>query len=168
MLPDRRTRIHGEQLTLHLGWIKLHGTPYTYSDGYKLSNTSGTCWSTLPNLPWSVYDPGVSAVGSKNDVCGGSDYDPAVGLYTNSERDGSVAGLGSRLMAIDTNNLSAGFTQLATCPGTARLTPAMATVGGKVYMFGGCTGGDNAAGYTCTVVDNWEYDPGTNAWSAPA
>ena len=34
----------------------------------------------------------------------------------------------------------------------------------SLYVFGGVAGNDNSTGNYATVVDNWTYDPATNAW----
>ncbi len=143
-------------------------SPYTYRDGYRLSKAPEGQWSwnassPLPTLPWSLYYGGTSVIGSKIYVLGGADYN-YTDFFTNSDRDGNVPRLGSRMLMLDTNNLGAGWTELAQCPGTPRFDHATATVGGKIYVFGGASGADNVTGKYNTVVDNWQYDPATDAW----
>ena len=86
-------------------------------------------------------------------------------LYTNSDRAGDVSRLGSRLLALDTNNLAAGWQVCAACPGTSRFVEATAAVGGKLYVFGGTAGNDNPTENYATVVDNWVYDPASDVWT---
>ncbi len=139
-------------------------SPYTYSDGYRLSRNQGQwSWDALPDLPRRVTSSGISVIGSKIYAVAGADYDRTA-FYTNNNRDGTVPRLGSRLLTLDTNNLGAGWQELAQCPGTPRWAAAAAAVGGKLYLFGGATGNDNLSGGYCTVVDNWQYDPATDAW----
>jgi N-acetylneuraminic acid mutarotase len=66
---------------------------------------------------------------------------------------------------MDSNNPEAGWSELSQCPGTPRFVQATATVNGKLYVFGGATGNDNAGGQYTTVVDNWQYDPAANTWT---
>jgi N-acetylneuraminic acid mutarotase len=142
-------------------------TAKCYTDGYCLSQTPQGAWSwtALPPLPRRAYGSGMAVIGSKIYAFGGADYDEW-GRYTNTLHDGTAPRLGARMLAIDTNNLSAGWQELAQCPGTPRFTAATAAVNGKIYVIGGNTGMDNSTGgeYT-TVVDDWRYDPATNAWS---
>ena len=142
-----------------------YSDPYCYADGYRLSKTTpgGWSWDALPALPWPIFGSGISVIGPKIYVVGGSDYDYEK-FYTNTDRAGNVPRLGSRLLTLDTQNLGAGWTELAECPGTPRLVQATAAVDGKLYVFGGATGMDNPTGSYATVVDNWRYDPATNAW----
>jgi N-acetylneuraminic acid mutarotase len=135
--------------------------PYTYQDGYRLSKQQGAWqWTAAPALPHPLLSSGVCTLGSKIYVFGGSDYN-AVSTPTYSC---STDGLGARLYSLDTANLSAGWQELAQCPGTPRFTPAMTAVGGKLYVFGGASGDDNPGGKVATIVDNWAYDPGTGEW----
>lgn len=138
--------------------------PFSYEDGYRLSNRTGTwAWEPLPSLPSPVGGAGICAIGSTIYVCGGADYDETK-FYTAANRSGSVARLGSRLLAIDTKNLAAGWKQLPECPGTPRWVAAMAAVRGQLYLVGGATGDVPNVGY-CTVADNWRFDPVSNRWS---
>ncbi len=141
-----------------------YDAPYCYRDGYRLySGAEGWSWEALPELPWPVGGAGICAIGSRVYVMGGADYD-LEGFHTDSDRAGGTPGLGARLLWLDTEDLQAGWRELAQCPGTPRWVHACAAVGGKVYVIGGATGDDNAAGTYCTVVDNWCYDPATDTW----
>lgn len=142
-----------------------YSDPYCYSDGYRLSQKDGVwTWDALPSLPSPVASSGICSIGSKIYVVGGADYN-AEKLYTNADRDANNARLGSRLLVLDTNKLDAGWQSLAACPGTPRMVQATATVGGSLYVIGGATGNDNSTEGYATVVDNWKYDPATNAWT---
>lgn len=142
-----------------------YSDPYCYSDGYRFSQQNGVWnWEQLPSLPSPVASSGICSVGSKIYVVGGADYD-ANNLYTNTDRNGNAARLGSRMLVLDTNNLSAGWQACSPCPGTPRFVQATANVGGKVYVIGGATGNDNSTGGYATVVDNWQYDPESDQWS---
>jgi N-acetylneuraminic acid mutarotase len=154
--------IVGEQLYCWGGYS--YSSPYCYRDGFRLTCKKGQwTWDALPDLPWAVGDSGISVMGSKIYVAGGSDYD-ANKFYTNADRAGKVKRLGTRLLAIDTNDLHAGWKELAPCPGTPRWGQAVAVVAGKLFVFGGGTGFDNPTGTYATVVDNWRYDPATDSW----
>jgi N-acetylneuraminic acid mutarotase len=151
-----------------------YDAPYTYAVGCRLTNHRNQwSWDTAvpPLLSPVCYGGGVS-IGSKVYVFGGADYgrkDPndanSLDFFTNTDHTGKVRRLGARLMMIDTQNLSAGCTQLASCPGTPRWVAAVAAVGWKIYVFSGQSGVDNASKTYCNVVDNWQYDPGTDSWT---
>ena len=141
-----------------------YSEPYCYKDGYRLSHKAGRwIWDKLPDLPWPACSSGICAIGSNVYIVGGADYDKQR-FYTNGDRAGNTNRLGARLLVIDTENLSAGWRELAPCPGTPRWVHATAAVDGMIYVVGGATGDDNVAGTYCTVVDNWRYDPGTDEW----
>lgn len=148
-----------------------YAAPYCYGDGYRLSKAAGAwTWERLPDLPWRISSAGIGVIGSTIYVLGGADYDAAK-FYTNGDRRGRVARLGARLLAIDTSDLKAGWKELPPCPGTPRWLPAVAAVGGSLYVIGGATGNDNPgdpadgdrSGYH-TVVDNWRYDAAAGRW----
>jgi N-acetylneuraminic acid mutarotase len=143
--------------------------PNCYSDGYRLSQTpqGQWAWSAMPALPWSSTCTAMSAIGSKIYAFGGGDvypYQSDLRRWTNVSHDGSVQRPGSQLLMLDTNHLGAGWTQLAQCPGTPRMSAATGVVNGKLYVLGGNTGGDNQTGTNANVVDNWQYDPVMNSW----
>jgi N-acetylneuraminic acid mutarotase len=139
--------------------------PFTYKDGYRLSKQDGHwVWDPLPDFPRPAAWPGICAVGSRIYVLGGADYDSET-FYTHADRAGKNERLGAQFLMIDTADLMSGWKRLADCPGTPRMTPALAAVDGKIFLIGGASGDDVAAHpiYT-TVVDNWKYDPTTNQW----
>lgn len=138
--------------------------PFCYRDGYRLSRVRGEWqWASLPPLPWEACGGGACAVGAKIYLFGGADYDENQ-FYTSSDRTGGTARLGARLLVLDTTDESAGFRELAPCPGTPRWVAAVVGVGGSIYVLGGATGDVPGIGY-CTVVDNWVYDPALERWS---
>lgn len=142
-----------------------YSEPYCYKDGYKLSHKDGRySWDKLPDLPWPVCAGRVCAIGSKMYLVGGADYDKEK-FYTAGDRNGNIERLGSRLLVIDTDKLSAGWKELAQCPGTPRWVHATAVVDAMIYVLGGATGYDNATKTVCTIVDNWCYDTATDKWS---
>ena len=147
-------------------WGGLNYTePFTYKDGYRLSKQADHwVWETLPELPRPALWPGICAVGLKIYVLGGGDYDSEGKLYTHADRVGNNQRLGAQLVMIDTADLKSGWKRLADCPGTPRMTPALAAVGGKVFLIGGAAGNDNPSATYATVVDNWRYDPARNQW----
>src|SRR6266536_4562575 len=139
--------------------------PYTYRDGYRLSRAGGAWkWEPLPPLPWVLCAQGSCAIGKKIYVVGGADYDGKTGFFTDADRAGRVKRLGARLLVFDTERPGDGWKERKSCPGTPRFVHAVATVGGRVYVFGGATGSDNAEAGTFTVVDNWRYDPAADSW----
>lgn len=138
--------------------------PFCYADGYRLSRRDGQwTWDTLPPLPWPLSSAGIGAVGSKIYVMGGGDYDETR-FYTGGDRKGETKRLGARLLGFDTQAPTAGWQELPACPGTPRFVHALAAVKGRLYVIGGGTGNDNASGHSCTVVDNWSFDPATAQW----
>jgi len=141
-----------------------YSAPYCYRDGFRLTRQQDRwSWDSLPELPWPSGDSGISVLGSKIYIAGGSDYDTNK-FYTNADRTGKVKRLGARLLVIDTSDLRSGWKELSPCPGTPRWGEAAAVVAGKLYLFGGGTGFDNPTGNYATVVDNWRYDPAADCW----
>jgi N-acetylneuraminic acid mutarotase len=142
--------------------------PFCYKEGYHLSRRDGQwTWRRSPEFPWPVSAVGLCAIGSKIYAFGGADYDENR-FYTESDRAGKNQRQGSRLLAIDTKDLRAGWKRLPDCPGTPRWVHASSAVGGKVYIIGGATGDLSRDGKNygyCTVVDNWVYDPPLAKWS---
>jgi hypothetical protein len=102
-------------------------------------------------LPWPLAAHGSAAIEGRIYVVGGADYD-------------AFPRLGARLLVLDTARLDAGWQELAACPGTPRFVHAVAAVDGRLYVFGGAATGQDAAGTTHTVVDNWRYDPSHGSW----
>jgi hypothetical protein len=146
-------------------WGGLNYTePFTYKDGYRLSMQAGHwIWEPLPELPRPALWGGICAIGTKIYVFGGADYNSEK-LFTHSDRLGNHKRLGAQSLMIDTADLKSGWKRLADCPGTPRMTPALAAVDGMLYLIGGAAGNDNAGGAYATVVDNWRYDPAKNQW----
>jgi len=139
--------------------------PFTYKDGYRLSKQAEQwVWEPLPDLARPGVWPGICAIGSKIYVLGGADYDSNGKLYTHADRAANNRRLGAQLLMIDTADLKSGWRRLADCPGTPRMTPAMATVAGRIFVIGGAAGNDNPSGAYATVVDNWRYDPVRDQW----
>jgi N-acetylneuraminic acid mutarotase len=137
-----------------------YSEPYCYDDGYRLTRKGDHwVWDPLPPLPWPTCGGMCCSIGSKIFVCGGADYD-AEAFYTQSDRKRGNPRMGARLIVFDTAHPDAGWRRRADCPGTPRWVAAMAAVNGKIYLIGGATGSPY-----CTVVDNWLYDPDTDAWT---
>lgn len=83
--------IVGEQLYCWGGYS--YSAPHCYRDGFRLTRKQDQwSWDSLPDLPWPIGDSGISVMGSKIYVAGGSDYDASgVGkFYTNTDRSGNV------------------------------------------------------------------------------
>ncbi|MFA5687973.1 MAG: hypothetical protein WC959_02300 [Kiritimatiellales bacterium] len=138
--------------------------PYCYTDGYVLAKENGDwVWTPLPPLPHALVFPGACAMGSKIYIAGGCDYNRKGFLSANS-RDGTVPGIGQRLLVFDTETPAQGWKELALCPGTGRLNTATAAVNGKLYVMGGATGIDSPNAKVNTIVDNWCYDPVEDRW----
>lgn len=138
--------------------------PFCYKDGYRLSRKNKQWqWEILPDLPWPVCSSGICALGSKIYIVGGADYDETA-FYTQGNREGKIERLGSRLLEYDTTNPQNGWKELTPCPGTPRWVAAAASVNGKIYVIGGASGNDNPSKETCTIVDNWRYDPSIDRW----
>ncbi|MFH1738072.1 MAG: hypothetical protein ABIH23_03625 [bacterium] len=148
--------------TLYLWGGFSYSEPYTYKDGYRLSHENGEwVWNELPSLPSPSAWAGTCALGSKIFCLGGSDYDRER-FYTLTDRTRQVDRLGSRLITLDTENLDAGWRELAPCPGTPRCLTAAAELDGKMYFVGGVAV-SNSGSY-CNVVDSWRYDPASDTW----
>ena len=166
-LPGARRQSHaaipvGDELYLWGGFSYFD--PFTYQDGFRLSHRNGTWeWAPMPDLPSPAAGAGICAIGEKIYHFGGMDYDHER-MLTNSDRHGNHSGLGSRLLVLDVGDLDSGWKALPRCPGTARWYPAVAAVGGQVYVLGGLSGSDNPSGQSCTVVDSWRYDPARSQW----
>ncbi|MCC6240555.1 MAG: hypothetical protein IT448_09685 [Phycisphaerales bacterium] len=139
--------------------------PLTYKDGYRLSKSGDKwTWEKLPDLPWPICSAGIVAIGSKIYVVGGSQYD-GNGFYTQFGPQGEISRVGSRLVELDTADLTGGWRELAPCPGTPRWSFSASAVNGNIYVFGGGSGNDNATGSYGSIVDNWMYNPAGNEWT---
>ncbi len=142
--------------------------PYCYRDGWRLSREGKQWrWTELPAFPWPVNSTALATVGSRIYACGGSDYN-AERFFTDDDREGGRARLGSRLLMFDTQDESAGWRELEACPGTPRWVHTLAAINDQLYVIGGATGDtirNGASVGTCTVVDNWRFDIGSGEWS---
>lgn len=102
------------------------------------------CWTSKPALPASLLDVGGTAIGSKVYVVGGKTPAGPVAtpyIYDTVANSWSAAAA----MPVPVEN------------------PAVATVGGKLYAFGGAS-----APFTGAVTASRVYDPATNSWAALA
>jgi N-acetylneuraminic acid mutarotase len=148
--------------TLYVWGGFSYSEPYTYTDGFRLSRQDGRwSWHVLPPLPSPTSWGGTCAIGSKIYVLGGSDYD-AQRFYTLADRNGANPRLGARLIVFDADSPEAGWAGRTPCPGTPRCLTAAAVVKGMIYFIGGVAVADS--GRYCNVVDNWRYDPASDAW----
>lgn len=145
-----------------------YSAPFCYADGWRLSRDGDQwSWSELPPFPWVVNSAALCTVGTRIYAMGGSDYD-AEAFYTDTDRNGQRPRLGSRLLMLDTEDLQAGWQELATCPGTPRWVHNMAVIDQKLYVIGGATGNTVRKGTSygyCTIVDNWVFDTETREWT---
>jgi Galactose oxidase, central domain len=103
----------------------------------------------------------VSGGADANQVVKGGDYLE----YTNTDRNGMIERLGSRLLVFDTHVPEAGWKELTPCPGSPRFSHALTAARGMLFVIGGASGNDNGTTSYATVVDNWRYDPGKEQWS---
>ncbi|MCC6798434.1 MAG: hypothetical protein IT366_25190 [Candidatus Hydrogenedentes bacterium] len=139
-----------------------YDAPYTYADGYRISRVNQQwAWTRLPDLPSPSAWSGICAVGSRLYSFGGADYD-AQRFYTDTDRSGTVARLGARLIVFDTAQPDKGWLVESECPGTPRCLSAAAVVGDAIYFIGGL--GVASSGEYCNVVDNWKYAPVSRKW----
>ena len=136
-----------------------YSAPFCYRDGFRLSRRASWVWEPLPPLPRPLAGAAASVIGTKIYVFGGADYD-ASSFYSATDRAHQMPRYGARLIVLDTANLAAGWGELSECPGTPRFAHTMQTIGGRLYVIGGAT-----AEVTRTVVDNWMFDPASNAWT---
>jgi N-acetylneuraminic acid mutarotase len=145
-----------------------YAEPFCYSDGYRLRReSSGWRWERLPDLPTPTTSAAMCTVGSKIYCCGGADYDGVTGFFTEHDRAKQVPRLGARFLVLDTERLGDGWQSLPACPGTPRFVHTFQQAGGKLYLIGGATGDvvrEEKRYGTCTVVDNWRFDPVTETW----
>jgi hypothetical protein len=131
---------------------------------------SNWIWEILPvQLPEALASPAAVAIGRKIYVVGGSRYNASATVQTYGA-NASGNPIGAQLLVLDVDQLQQGFQELSPLPGSPRYVHAAAVVNGRIYVFGGATGNDNrpalASGpATCTVLDNWVFDPATNRWS---
>lgn len=139
-----------------------YDAPYTYADGYKLSEKDGVWqWEALPPLPSPTCWTAMSVVGKRIYALGGADYD-AQAFYCLQNRDGTVRGLGQRMLVFDTEHPEKGWNQKSSLPGTPRCLVGGPVIDGKIYTVGGIT--MLASGAYANVVDNWRYDPSSDTW----
>jgi len=146
-----------------------YSDPFCYADGYRLRREGdGWRWERLPDLPSLTTSAALCAVGAKIYCCGGADYDGVTGFFTEHDRAKQQPRRGSRLLVLDTERLGDGWKSLPECPGTPRFVHTFQQVAGKLYLIGGATGDVVREGQrfgTCTVVDNWRFDPATETWT---
>ena len=135
-----------------------YSAPFSYSDVLRLQrNSSGSWeWSRLPDFPHPIdaYS-GVVSVGSKLFVVGGAYYNTS-GFY--------VGDRGKQLFCLDTQDPSAGWTQLPDLPSTGRWIASVSAIGSDIVVIGGATG-TNPQHRITTLVDNWKYDTTARAWT---
>ena len=145
-----------------------YDAPYCYADGWRLTHEGNQWrWSQLPDFPWKINSAALAVVGSRIYACGGSDYN-AERFFTETDREGEIEGLGSRLLVFDTGATEAGWRELPRCPGTPRWVHTMTSVDGQLYVIGGASGETiregTSVGY-CTIVDNWKFDTEQESWT---
>lgn len=147
--------------------------PYGFRDGYKLVKNKAMpegnqwAWSPLPKLPSHqgaltamCYD----TVSNSIYLVGGADYDYKQ-FSTVSDRNGKKEHIGR--FAWKFSLLQQKWVQLPDLPGSGRMTHGVACVNGKVYVFGGASGGTSLVGGTTTfrtVIDNWVLDVKIVQW----
>jgi N-acetylneuraminic acid mutarotase len=158
----------GESLYLWGGFS--YSEPFCYADGYRLSRDAAGDWKwePLPNLPSVTTSAALCVAGNKIYLCGGADYDGVTRFFTAHDRAKRHPRLGARLLVFDTERPAGGWQPLPECPGTPRFVHAFQQVGGKLYLIGGATGDVEHQGQrygTCTVVDNWSFDPAASKWT---
>ncbi|MEO9533457.1 MAG: kelch repeat-containing protein [Crocinitomicaceae bacterium] len=141
----------------HPAAFSVGGTGYVMGGAESNSNALGDFYS---------YDPIADSWTTKTDFPG---QPRGFGYAVSSDTKGYVgfgydydAGTGDEAYLKDLweyDPLTDNWTQLAECPGSARVHPAMVYLDGKIYM--GC--GGNTIG---DVDDWWEYDIGSDTWTA--
>jgi N-acetylneuraminic acid mutarotase len=106
-------------------------------------------WVRLEDLPVKTQEVGVAAAGGKVYVVGGS------------VESGQSSALTNNVWAYDPASDS--WSPAAALPGPARDHIGVASVGGKLYAFGGLTSWPGPS-----VPNVYEYDPATNGWTPKA
>jgi N-acetylneuraminic acid mutarotase len=129
-----------------MGGIGANNTLYNYAEVY---DQASNAWFQLPDLPAPVGGLHAATIGNRIYVAGGYYVlTPQAAIPTNA------------LWAYDTTT-NAWDTSLAPMP-AALATAAMASVRGKLYIFGGDNGDSDSNNTT------YEYNPATNAWTQKA
>ena len=145
--------------------------PFTYRDTCRLQQKDGQwVWEMLPacRLPWPVYGAAGSTavIGKKIYVCGVADFFTAPGAEDNdfhSEEGRNGSPVGRALLVLNTEDIAAGWTRLADCPGLPKFNATLAAAGGRIYQLGGVFA--PLAGSYYNAVDSWVYDPADNTWT---
>lgn len=156
--------------TLYVWGGFSYSAPFCYRDGFQLNQSStGECkWSSLPDLPWKLTSAAMCVVDSRIYLCAGADYDGETGFFTEYDRTKQDPRIGARLIVFDVKAPKKGWQLLPECPGTPRFVHTFQQVDGKLFLIGGATGDvvRNGVRYgTCTVIDNWSFDPSINQWT---
>lgn len=131
-MPKGRAYTHGagaeDALVVVGGRWRGHAT----ADVFRLrrSGADGWRWDVLPSLTEARATAGVASVGSKVVAVGGGDWDRQVG--------GAFAPrMVNRVEVLDLKRLDSGWRQADPFPGGPCVAAMVASVGGKVYHFGG-------------------------------
>ena len=117
-------------------------------------------WDILPSLAEARATAGVAAVGSKVVAVGGGDWDRQVG--------GAFAPrMVSRVEVLNLKQLDRGWRQAADFPGGPCVAAMVASIGGKVYHFGGYDLWYEQGQRRIEIKNTaWVYDVEANRWDA--
>jgi hypothetical protein len=117
-------------------------------------------WDVLPSLTEPRATAGVGAAGSRIVAVGGGDWDRQVG--------GAFAPrMVGRVEVLDLKRLDAGWRQAAAFPGGPCVAAMVASIGGKIYHFGGYDLWYEQAQRHIEIKNSaWSYDVDSDRWEA--
>jgi len=159
-MPKGRAYTHGtgaeDSLIIAGGRWRGHAT----ADVFRLrrKGAGDWLWDVLPSLAEARATAGLAAVGSKVVAVGGGDWDRQVG--------GAFAPrMVSRVEVLDLKQLDRGWRQAADFPVGSCVAAMVASIGGKVYHFGGYDLWYEQGQRRIQIKNAaWSYDVATNRW----
>lgn len=113
------------------------------------------CWDVLPDLHWGRGVSALVAVGERIYAIGGGSWTPGAFLPDDTPSD----------EVLDLVHLDQGWRDIPSCPGRRRAGACAASVGGRMYVFGGAYSwieGDQRR--TLRLGDAWCFDPDQATW----
>ena len=154
----------GQQSTLLLGRLQLHHSLLLQRRLSALEAKRQWTWNPLPSLPWPVISSGICTIGSKIYVVGGADYDGRRKLLhqlrPHRQREPArLATAGARHQ-----QPWRGLAGVCGMSGHAAVRPGHGRRGREAIHVRRHRRQRQPDRELCTVVDNWAYDPATNAW----
>ena len=116
-------------------------------------------WDVLPDLRWARGVPALAAVGARIYAIGGGSWTTGAFLPEDTPLD----------EVLDLADLDQGWRDIPPCPGRRRAGACAASVGGKVYVFGGAYSWmEGVQRRTLRLGDAWCFDPDEGTWDERA